>query len=103
MLGNMLGDLQQKQDELKSKLSAIEITESIADGAVTVTANATGEITNIELDDKKIDLTDKTEIEDLILVAVNNVLKSAKEKEAEMSQSLISSMLPPGMENMLGL
>lgn len=103
MLGDMLGDLQKKQDELKNQLKSIEIKESISDGAVIVTANAAREITNIELDDSKLDLSDKTAIEDLILVAVNNALSKAGAKEAELSQSLVSSMLPPGMENMLGL
>ena len=102
MFGDMLGDLQQKQDELKAKLSTIEIKESLNDDAVVITANAAREIVNIELDDTKIDMTDKAEIEDLVLIAVNNALKKAAEKEAEMSQSLLSSMLPPGMENMFG-
>lgn len=98
----MLGGLQQKQEELKAKLSTVELTESLNDGAVIITANAAREIVNIELDDTKIDMTDKSEIEDLVLVAVNNVLSKAAAKEAEMSQSLLSSILPPGMENLLG-
>ncbi len=102
MFGDMLGDLQKKQDELKAKLSTVEIKESLNDGAITVTANAAREIINIELDDSKIDMTDKAEVEDLVLIAVNNALKKAAEKEAAMSQNLISDMLPPGMENMFG-
>lgn len=102
MFGDMLGDLQKKQDEIKSKLSTIEITESINDGAVVVTANAAREIINIELDDTKIDMTDKAQIEDLVVIAVNNALTKAAEREAAESQSLISSILPPGMENLLG-
>lgn len=102
MFGNMLGDLQKKQDALKSKLATIEIKESVNDGAVVVTANATREILNIEIDETKIDLSDKAQIEDLILVAVNKALEAAAAKEAEASQSLISEMLPPGMENLLG-
>ncbi len=102
MFGDMLGDLQKKQDELKAKLSTVEIKESLNDGAITVTANAAREIINIELDDSKIDMTDKAEVEDLVLIAVNNALKKAAEKEAAMSQNLISDMLPPGMANMFG-
>lgn len=102
MFGDMLGDLQKKQDDLKAKLSTIEIKESINDGAVVVTANAAREIVNIELDDSKIDMTDKAEIEDLVLIAVNNALVKAAETEAAESQSLISGILPPGMENLFG-
>jgi len=102
MLGDMLGGLQQKQDELKAKLTTIEIKESLNDDAIIVTANAAREIVNIELDDTKIDMSDKAEVEDLVLIAVNNALNKAAEKEAEMSQSLLSSILPPGMENMFG-
>jgi len=102
MFGDMLGDLQKKQEELKTKLSTIEIKESINDGAVTVTANAAREILNIEIDESKIDMSDKDQVEDLVLVAVNNVLRKAAVKEAEVSQSLISNILPPGMENLFG-
>lgn len=102
MFGDMLGDLQKKQEEMKAKLSTIEIKESINDDAVVVTANAAREIINIELDDSKIDMTDKAQIEDLVLIAVNNALKKAAEREATESQSLISGMLPPGMENLFG-
>lgn len=102
MFGDMLGGLQQKQEELKAKLSTVEIKESLNDNAIIVTINAARELVNIELDDSKIDMTDKTEVEDLVLVAVNNALKKAAAKEAEMSQSLLSSILPPGMENMFG-
>jgi len=102
MFGDMLGDLQKKQDELKSKLSTVELKESLNDDAIIVTINAARELVNIELDDTKIDMSDKAEVEDLVLIAVNNALKKAADKEAEMSQGLISSMLPPGMENMFG-
>jgi len=102
MFGDMLGGLQQKQEELKAKLSTVEIKESLNDDAIIVTANAAREIINIELDDTKIDMTDKAQVEDLVLIAVNNVLKKAAQKEAEMSQSFLSSILPPGMENMFG-
>jgi len=102
MFGDMLGGLQEKQEELKAKLSTVEIKESLNDGAIIVTVNAARELINVELDDSKIDMTDKAEVEDLVLVAVNNALVKAAAKEAEMSQSLISSILPPGMENLLG-
>lgn len=102
MFGDMLGGLQEKQEELKAKLTTVEIKESLNDGAIIVTANAAREIVNIELDDTKIDMSDKSEVEDLVLVAVNNALAKAAAKEAEMSQSLLSSILPPGMENMFG-
>jgi DNA-binding protein YbaB len=45
-------------------------------------------------------LTDKEELEDLILEAVNRVIAAAAMKEQEESQAMLSKMLPGGMGNL---
>lgn len=102
MFGDLLGGLQKKQEELKAKLKEVEIVEQISDGAITVTVNAARELLNVEINPELVDLTDKTQIEDLVVIVVNNALEKAAMQEAEMSQSLMTDMLPPGMENLLG-
>lgn len=102
MFGDLLGDLQKKQADLKAKLSEITIEESVNDAAVTVSVNANRELLNISIDSDKVDLSDTTEIEDLLVVAINNAMERAQAKEAEQSKSLVSGMIPPGMENLLG-
>ncbi len=100
MFGDLLGNLEEKQKEMKAKLAEMFVNAEAGDGAVKVTANANREITNIAIDTQKMDLTDAEALEDLILVATNRALEMAAEKEAAESQNLMKDMLPPGMGNL---
>ena len=97
MFGDMMGNLQAKQEELQAKLKTITVDGTAGDGAVTVTANATRELTNVAIDDSKLDLSDPEELEDLFLVAANKALQAAAEVEAAESAALMQSVMPPGM------
>ncbi len=93
----MFGDMEEKQRELKEKLSAITV-EGVADaGAVVVTANANREILNIRIDPEKVDTSDLDQLQDLIIAATNRALSMAADKEAEEAQNLLRNMLPPGL------
>lgn len=100
MFGNILGDMQKKQEELQNQLAQVEITAEAGGGAIKVTANALREILNISIDKSKLDWEDQEEVEDLLLTAVNRVLEQAADKEAAASQNLMGSLLPPGMEGL---
>jgi len=100
MFGDLLGNLEEKQKEMKVKLAGIFVNAEAGDGAVKVTANANREITNIAINAEKVDLTDAEALEDFILVATNRALELAAEKEAAESQNLMKDMLPPGMGNL---
>ena len=93
----MFGDFKEKQEEMARKLAAIIVTAEAGDEAVIVEANANKEITNITINPEKVDLSDKEQVEDLILVAINNALVLAKEKEQEETQNMLQDLLPPGM------
>ena len=97
MFGDMFGNMEEKQKELKAQLSTIIIEAEAGEGAVKVAANANREITNISLDRSKISFEDLEQVEDLMMVAVNRALELAAIKEAEASQSLLKDLLPPGM------
>jgi DNA-binding YbaB/EbfC family protein len=93
----MFGDLKGKQEEMQKKLAAMTVQAESGDDAVIVEANANKEILNISINAEKVDLTDKEQLEDLILIAVNRAIELAKEKEQEATQSMIQDLLPPGM------
>jgi len=93
----MFGDIKGKQEEMQKKLAAITVQAESGDDAVIVEANANKEILNISINAEKVDLTDKEQLEDLILIAVNRAIELAKVKEAEATQSMIQDLLPPGM------
>ena len=96
-----MGNMEEKQAQMREKLKAIIIQES-GEG-ITITANAAREITNISIDDEYATAERKEELEDLLIVLINNLLKKVGEEEAKESQSMIKDMLPPGMSGMFGV
>ncbi len=57
---------------------------------------------NVSLDEKYLSSDNKEELEDLLVVAMNNLLVKVGEEEAKESQNMISEMLPPGIGNLFG-
>jgi DNA-binding YbaB/EbfC family protein len=100
MFGNMLGDMEKRQKELRQKLSGITLTEEAPGGALKVEVNAVREITNISINKDLLDPEDPEQLEDLLLITLNRALVKAAEKEAEESQNLLKDMLPPGMDGL---
>jgi DNA-binding YbaB/EbfC family protein len=73
-VGQMQEQMQKAQDEL-----ARETVEATAGGGmVTVTARGDGEIKQIKIDPKAIDPDDPEMLEDMILAAVNEAIRSAR-------------------------
>jgi nucleoid-associated protein EbfC len=72
-VGQMQEQVKKAQDELAS-----ETVEATAGGGmVKVIANGTGEIREIKIDPKAIDPADPEMLEDMILAAVNEAVRSA--------------------------
>jgi hypothetical protein len=102
MFGDLLGNVQQKQEEIRKKLSTILVEAEVGDGAVRVTANATRQILDISIDKTKLDYGDLEQVQDLLLAAVNRALELASEKEKAETQRLLQELLPPGLGNLPG-
>ncbi len=97
MFGDLMGNLQDKQSEMKSKLALIKLEASVANGAVVVNANANRQIENISISKELFDQNDVEQLEDLVLEAVNRAMDMAQGKEAEESQKMIQDIMPPGL------
>ncbi|WP_236979338.1 YbaB/EbfC family nucleoid-associated protein [Membranihabitans maritimus] len=97
MLGNIFGNLEERQEELKKKLESIQLESSVMDGAIIVKANAKREILDILIDSEKIDVNDNEQLQDLLVTAVNDVISMASEAERNESEKLISEIMPPGL------
>ncbi len=105
MFGNMMGDMEERQKEMRKKLAEISIEAQSAGGAVKVTANANRQLTDIQIDREQLDWEDVEMVQDLVLAAVNQAMEEAAAKEAEETQKMVKDMLPPGMGdlgNLLG-
>jgi nucleoid-associated protein EbfC len=81
----MQAQMQQAQEELKNET----VQATAGGGMVTVTATGSGEIKEIKIDPKAIDPDDPEMLEDMVLAAVNEALRSAN--------GLIQSKLGPAM------
>ena len=102
MFGDLMGNMEEQQAAMQEKLAAIHVEASAGDNAIKVTASADKQIVNISIDETKLDLSDKEELEDLLLVAINRALELAEEKASTETQSLLKNMLPPGLGNLFG-
>ncbi|MBI5914950.1 MAG: YbaB/EbfC family nucleoid-associated protein [Bacteroidetes bacterium] len=102
MFGDLFGNVQQQQEEMKKKLATITVVAEAGDGAVKVTANANREILDISIDRAKLDWNDVEQVQDLVLAAVNSALEKAMVKEQAEAQKLIQQMMPPGMGGLFG-
>ncbi len=100
MLGDMMGKLQaaqQKMEEVKNRLDAITVIGE-AQG-VKVVVNGNKVITNIDIPQMIVDDSDKEQIEELLLLAVNRGLESAENVAQAENASAMKGVLPniPGM------
>jgi DNA-binding YbaB/EbfC family protein len=73
-----VGAMQQQMEQAQEELANETVDASAGGGMVTVTANGAGEIKQIKIDPKAIDASEPELLEDLVLAAVNEALRSAK-------------------------
>jgi DNA-binding protein YbaB len=98
MFGDLMGNLEQQQSEMQSKLAQVIVEESTE--GIHITGNATKAITNISIADEVYASGDKEMIEDLLISCFNKFIGKVQEIEAVESQKLMESMLPPGFGDM---
>ncbi len=102
MLGDLFGDMEEQQKELRKKLAGILVEAEVENGAIAVEANANRQLTRISIQAELLNAEEAERLEDLLLVAINRVLEKAEEKEQEEVQKGLKDMLPPGLEGLLG-
>ncbi len=89
--------MQKKIAKAQEELNTKTVEAKSGGGMVTVVATGAQEIQSIRIDPTAVDPTDVAMLEDLVLAAVNEALKMAKEMvEVEMGQ-LTGGMKLPGM------
>ena len=58
-------------------------------------------IENIKIDPSKLDINDREQVEDLLLVAINRALEAAKAQAALETNNMLGGMMPGGMDQFL--
>ena len=100
-MGNMMKQMQKMQRKMmkaQDELHEMNFEASVGGGMVTVTANGKKEITDININEEVVDPEDIEMLQDLVLTAVNDVLKQVDDKTNEtMGQFTKGMNLPGGM------
>jgi len=103
MFGDLFGNLEKQQKEMRARLASFIVEASAADGQVKVTASADKTIKNIHIDEDFLKDADREELEDQLIIACNRALTLAGEKEKEEANKLLKENLPPGMGDLPGM
>jgi nucleoid-associated protein EbfC len=89
----MQTDMQKMQEELESK----EIETSVGGGAVTVKVNGKKELVDIQIKPEVVDPDDIEMLQDLVLSAVNEALRSVDDMQSSQMNKLTGGMNIPGL------
>jgi nucleoid-associated protein EbfC len=91
--------MQEKMQELQSRLEAMELEGQSGAGLVRVTLNGKSELRRIKIDPKLVDPADTEMLEDLILAAHRDARSKLEAAAAEEMQKISGGLqLPPGMK-----
>ncbi len=99
-MGNMMKQMQkvQKQmEEMQKQLEETEVEASAGGGAVTAKVNGKKELLSITIDESVVDPEDVEMLQDLVIAAVNEALRSAENMMAEEMKKLTGGMNIPGL------
>ncbi|MFZ5552742.1 MAG: YbaB/EbfC family nucleoid-associated protein [Bacteroidota bacterium] len=98
MLGNMMEQLQQmkqKMEETKKRLDTVSVEGVSANGKIKIEMTGNRKVKNISIAED-LQISDKEEMEDLLIIAFNHALEQAdKINETEMQSAAMGFL--PGM------
>ena len=98
-----MGEMNEKQAQLEAQINELTLNHSFQDGAILLTVSGKSQILNLTIDENKIDLKDKEQLEDFVILALNEALAKMEEMKVELTNSLMSDMLPPGLSGLKDL
>jgi DNA-binding YbaB/EbfC family protein len=98
---NMMRQMQKMQSQImkmQENLDKVTVDTTAGGGVVSVTINGNQEIVDLRIDPEAVDPEDVEMLQDLIIAAVNEGLRKAKETvEQELSKITAGLNLPPGL------
>jgi DNA-binding YbaB/EbfC family protein len=99
-MGNMMKQVQKMQKQMEKKqeeLKDVTIKGTAGGGMVTITANGHKQIIDIEIKPEAVDPDDVEMLQDLVLAAMNDVLKQVDELVAKEMGQFTGGMNMPGL------
>jgi nucleoid-associated protein EbfC len=88
-------EMQEQMQQMQEEAAKETASASAGGGMVTVVATAAGEITELKIDPKAIDPSDPEMLEDMVVAAVNEAIRSA--------HRLVEAKLGPALGGLHGL
>jgi len=95
-MGQMLEQLQSKAKEMEEKSKSVTLTAKAGGGMIEVTANGTGEIVDITIDDSILD--DKESLQILLISVINDVNKMVEDNKKSQAMGMMGGLNPFGMK-----
>ncbi len=90
--------LQRKLARAQEEIAELEVTGTAGGGTVSAVASGTGDLLRIEIAPEAVDPDDVEMLQDLVVAAVNDALRKARELEQEKLGGLAGGLgLPPGL------
>ena len=89
--------MQKQMEEAQAQLEESSYTATSGGGAVEVTISGKKEITSIKFDPEVVDPDDIEMLQDLVLSAVNEALRSVDEMQASQMSKVTGGMNIPGL------
>ncbi|WP_138159601.1 YbaB/EbfC family nucleoid-associated protein [Peptoniphilus catoniae] len=89
--------LQKQMEEMQENLKTQEVEANAGGGAVKAVVNGSKELVRIEIDPDVVDPDDVEMLEDLVVAAVNEALRSAEEKANKEMGKLTGGLNIPGL------
>ncbi|MBN4067738.1 MAG: YbaB/EbfC family nucleoid-associated protein [Alkaliphilus sp.] len=99
-MNNMMKQMQQmqkKMEEVKGKAEEQEIETSAGGGAVVIKINGNKEIIAVEIKPEVIDPEDAEMLQDLIMAAVNEAIRTSEEMMNKEMEKVTGKMNIPGL------
>lgn len=98
---SQLEDMQNKMAQLDENLKERVVEGSAGGGMVKVVFNGLGEPLDVKIDETILDEDDPEFLQEMILAAIRQGIKKAKELEDAEKKKIAGGLPIPGMENML--
>lgn len=95
-------EVQEKMAKVQEELKTKTVEASAGGGMVTVKVSGEGQVLSLKIDPEVVDAKDVEMLEDLIVAAVNEGLRQAKEMMNEEMAKIAGGLNIPGLSQMLG-
>lgn len=105
-MGRMMKQVQKMQAEMvrmQEELGSKTVEATAGGGMVTVVANGHQEIVSISIEPDAVDPEDVDMLQDLVLAAVNEALRAAKDMAADEMAKITGGLNIPGLPGLPGL